>query len=450
MKTLFLLPHVIIGSLSILTMPSGLAGPWIPPTQRGIFGSGQTGSLEWQVRAHGGGCAHPGKASTWCDEASRPEILADMAIEPMMTGWIRSPRTKFVAVSYYAFGSPQVADALCEEASQRGLRVLAVLQDWPTPRGPGSSGYVKLVECAVATPNLRVTKLGGEGGIHHAKIFLASESPNPFDPGQPDANARTVVTVSSANLSHNGVGMHLENWLIMEGPAREPVLRDNWCYVNALPLLATARGDFHQSYTDCRSAARAMSGTVNDNGDTIQFLPMPATRPGRKAIDALLETIAGARNSIHVAAHIFTAARTSRSGLVAELIAAARRGVEVTILLDDNTELVYRRIGPWQHLKVGSDDLEAVRMMLSSPVKLKSIDTNEKNGQLHHNKFIVVDDRILWTGSGNFTASSLGGRNTEQFYLIREPGMVRAYAELWNLLDQSATPFGTLQGENDL
>jgi phosphatidylserine/phosphatidylglycerophosphate/cardiolipin synthase-like enzyme len=367
-----------------------------------------------------------------------------------MVAWIRSPRTRFVAVSYYAFGSPSVADALCEEATQRALKVEAILQDWPSPRGPGSSGYRKLVECAQTTPSLRVTKLGAEGGIHHAKIFLASESPDPFDQASPDTDARTVVTVSSANLSHNGVGMHLENWLIMEGPASEAVLRANWCYVQSLPHLAGARNDFHQAHLACQANARAVSGANASQNDAIQFIPMPATRPARKAIDALLETIASAQKSIHVAAHIFTAARTTRSGLVAELIAAARRGVDVTILLDDDTELVYRRLGPWQRLKVGSDDLEAVQMMLSSPVKLKSVDTNEQTSQLHHNKFIVIDGQTLWTGSGNFTASSLAGRNTEQFYLIRDTAIVQAYNELWNLIDLSATPFGTLQGENGL
>lgn len=419
----------------------------VPAPVRGVFGSGMAGELTWEVRANGGGCAHPDKPDTWCDESNRSSILSDMAIEPFMESYIRSPKTRFVAVSYYAFGSPSVADALCEEAMNRNLQVVAVLQDWPQPRGPGSSGYRKLVECADSTPNLRVTKLGGEGGIHHAKIFLAAESADPFAINAPQPESRMVVTVSSANLSHNGVGMHLENWLIMSGPARERVMRGNWCYVQSLPMLAVNRGDFHSANTTCLTNAAGIAGSIRDTASGIEFIPMPATRPARKAIDGLLEQVSAAQQSIKVAAHIFTAARTPRSGLVAELVAAARRGVEVTILLDDDTEMVYRRLGDWQRLKVGGDDIEAVQMLLSSPVKLRSVDTNEKTSQLHHNKFIVIDDKILWTGSGNFTASSLAGRNTEQFYIVRDAGIVQAYSSIWQVLHTSSVPFGTLVAE---
>jgi hypothetical protein len=411
---------------------------------RGSFGSGQTGVLSWEVRANSGGCGHAGKPGTWCDESNRADILADMAIEPFMESFIRSPKTKFVAISYYAFGSTRIADAICEETSRRELKVEAILQDWPEPRGPGSDGYRKLIDCANSSPNLRVTKLGGEGGIHHAKIFLAAESPDPFDISAPQPEAGMVVTVSSANLSHNGVGMHLENWLILNGPASARVMRGNWCYVKSLPALSTGRGDFHSINSSCLTNAASAADELDLPEDGIQFIPMPATRPARKAIDFLLDQVSSAKHSIKIAAHIFTAARTSRSGLVYELIAAARRGIEVTILLDDDTEMVYRRLGNWQRLKVGGDDIEAVQSLLSSPVKIRSVDTNEKTGQLHHNKFVIFDDETLWTGSGNFTASSLSGRNTEQFYVIKDAEIVNSYSTIWRLLHDSATPFGTL------
>lgn len=411
-----------------------------PRQSRGVFGSGQSGSLSWEVRAHAGGCAHPDKPASWCDESDRPGIVADMGIEDMMVREVNAPGNKFVAVSYYAFGSPRVADAICERTRAGTLRAIAILQDWPNPRGTGSDGYRKLVACAENNPALGVTKLGGEGGIHHAKIFVASESLNPFDPSDLRTDARIIATVSSANLSHNGVGMHLENWLIMQGPASNQVLRGNWCYVNALPLLAGSRGDFHKANTDCLSAAASASHDAIMS--EIEFIPMPATKPAPKAIDALLGMISSSRESIKVAAHIFTAARTSRSGLVSGLIDAARRGVRVEILLDDDTEIVFRRLPGWQRLKVGADDIEAVQTLLSSPVKIKSVDTNEGTSQLHHNKFIIVDDRYLWTGSGNFTASSLAGRNTEQFYVIRDQEITDAYRKIWDILENGSTPFG--------
>ncbi len=449
--------------VAILTLSASIAmsrssvalanGPAVAGS-RGVFGEGVIGDLVWELRANGGGCKHPGKPATWCDESDRSGILSDMAIEDTMVDLIRSPRIRFVAVSYYAFGSPRVADALCEQAASRQLQVSAILQDWPVPRGAGSNGYKKIFECAATTPNLNVVKLGGQGGIHHAKIFLASESLDPFDPAMPDIKAKILVTVSSANLSHNGVGMHLENWLIMNGPASNAVLRSNWCYVKALPLLTDNRPAFHEAHSACLAKAQVNSDSSSEVDVTpsvvgvapVQFIPMPATKPAPKAIDALLALIAGSRQSVKVAAHIFTASRTARSGLVEELIAASRRGVKVEILLDDNTEMAFRRLPGWQHLKVVSDDIDAVQKLLTSPVILRSVDTNEATSQLHHNKFIIVDGHHLWTGSGNFTASSLAGRNTEQFYLIHDMAITAAFGRLWDHINASAIPFGELAG----
>jgi len=450
-----ILPKIVVALLALnasifMSMPGSpvaLANGPAVAGSRGVFGEGVVGDLAWELRANGGGCRHPGKPATWCDESDRPGILSDMAIEDTMVDLIRSPRIRFVAISYYAFGSPRVADALCEQAASRQLKVSAILQDWPVPRGAGSNGYKKIFECAATIPNLRVVKLGGQGGIHHAKIFLASESLDPFDPSMPDIKAKILVTVSSANLSHNGVGMHLENWLIMNGPASNPVLRGNWCYVKALPLLAENRPEFHEVHRTCLANAQAMSGTSSEaRAAPIEFIPMPATKPAPKAIDSLLALIAGSRESVKVAAHIFTASRTAHSGLVEELIAAARRGVKVEILLDDNTEMAFRRLPGWQHLKVGSDDIDAVQKLLTSPVILRSVDTNEATSQLHHNKFIIVDGHELWTGSGNFTASSLAGRNTEQFYVIHDQAITAAFSRVWDLLKKSAVPFGELAG----
>ena len=120
--------------------------------------------------------------------------------------------------------------------------------------------------------------------------------------------------------------------------------------------------------------------------------------------------------------------------------------MKVEILLDDNTEMAFRRLPGWQHLKVGSDDIDAVQKLLTAPVILRSVDTNEATSQLHHNKFIIVDGHDLWTGSGNFTASSLAGRNTEQFYVIHDRAITDAFGRLWDLLDKSAVPFGELAG----
>lgn len=442
---------LIVAALTSLATVTPAAPLEIPGLHQA---AGTVDGLEWQFIASSGGCQHEGYPATWCDESDRANLVANQGIEGQMVKLIRDPATKFAAISYFAFSSPAVATALCEEAESRGLRVVAILHDWPVPRGPGSTAYKKIFECAEDLPNVTATRLGTKGGIHHAKIFLTAESENPFDGTELAINSRITATVSSANLSYKAVGLHLENWLWLSGAATHSVMRQNWCYMQALPSMAEGKRAFDAEQKNClarsESATAAATGTATTDENTtpttgtIEFLGMPATSPSPKAMKRLLELVDGAESSIRIAAHIFTPARERNTGLLARLMAAANRGVRVELVLDDDTEMVYRKLPGWQRLRVGSDDIEAIHTLASSPVKIRSVDTNERSGQLHHNKFMIFDESTVWTGSGNFTASSLGGRNTEQFYVIRDTGITSAYLKLWNDLWTQAKPFGTL------
>lgn len=415
--------------------------------------TGFADGLSWRLISTPADCHHDGHPDTWCDESDRASLLASQGIEERMVNLIRDPSTKFAAISYFAFSSPAVADALCEEAESRALRVVAILHDWPVPRGPGSSAYKKIFACSESLPTVTATRLGARSGLHHAKIFLVANSETPFAEEDSSFQGQMTVTVSSANLSYKAVGLHLENWLWLSGPTTHEVMKRNWCFVQALPELANSKREYDRSQKNCLARAGVVSSnsgtattTTDETPPVFEFLGMPATAPSPKALKRLIALVDGAKKSIKIAAHIFTAARDRNTGLVARLIAAANRGVRVELILDDDTEMVIRKLPGWTRLRVGSDDIEAVQTMLSSPVKIRSVDTNERSGQLHHHKFMVFDDTTVWTGSGNFTASSLAGRNSEQFYVINDHGITTAHLSLWNSLWQLALPYGTSRG----
>ena len=91
----------------------------------------------------------------------------------------------------------------------------------------------------------------------------------------------------------------------------------------------------------------------------------------------------GARHSIRVA--LFT---LTHPNLVDELIIAHRRGVDVTLVLD-------------LHSALGAS-AESVAALKHAGISVRL----SKGVQLFHHKFALIDDRILVTGSANWTKAA--------------------------------------------
>jgi len=109
---------------------------------------------------------------------------------------------------------------------------------------------------------------------------------------------------------------------------------------------------------------------------TSQITPMEA---------ALLDLINGASASIDAAIYSLT-----RQSVIDALLAAHNRGVTVRVVGDDETATGSSRDG-YQALVDGGI----------------TVVTDTVTNTLQHNKFLVVDDEIVWTGSTNFTARGL-------------------------------------------
>ncbi len=99
-----------------------------------------------------------------------------------------------------------------------------------------------------------------------------------------------------------------------------------------------------------------------------------------------------ANNSIEIAMYTFTSSRLAQS-----LIDVARRGVNVKIILEKNNVNQYSR-----YMILKSNGIE---------VRLDS------NPSLMHNKFCIIDDEIVITGSYNWTKAARE-ENDENIVLI--------------------------------
>lgn len=166
----------------------------------------------------------------------------------------------------------------------------------------------------------------------------------------------------------------------------------------------------------CLALALACASTPARAGEAF---PPAATytvafSPGN-ALDTVVEAIREAKVTIYIAAYSFT------SRVVAtELRRAAQRNVKVFVVADA-TDATKR--------------YSATRYLANQGIPVRI------NGQfaIQHNKFMVIDEATVQTGSLNYTAAA-AERNAENVLVVRgAPQLARLYREQWCRLWQGGT-----------
>ena len=128
--------------------------------------------------------------------------------------------------------------------------------------------------------------------------------------------------------------------------------------------------------------------------------------PEGGATQAVVNALAGARQTVLVQAYSFTSAPIARA-----LVAAHQRGVKVQVLLDkSNLSEKYSSADFLQHagLPTFIDSAHAIA----------------------HNKVMIIDGETVITGSFNFTKSA-ERRNAENLLIIRDPTLAAQYTRNW-------------------
>jgi len=122
--------------------------------------------------------------------------------------------------------------------------------------------------------------------------------------------------------------------------------------------------------------------------------------------DAIVELIGSAKESVHVAAYSFTS-----KPIADALIAAARAGRHVQLVLDR------------------SDRTSATAARVRAAGAEVWIDARHP---IMHDKFVIVDGRVVETGSYNYTQQAERG-NAENCLIVRDVELARAYLENWQV-----------------
>ncbi|MFH0878823.1 MAG: phospholipase D-like domain-containing protein [Lentisphaerota bacterium] len=130
--------------------------------------------------------------------------------------------------------------------------------------------------------------------------------------------------------------------------------------------------------------------------------------------EVILQTINEAKESILIAAYAFT-----RTRVAAALVKARRRGVDVRMKVDQRQAEYPLAAKQLAYLEQNSIPVRRISM------------TGEYSAM--HNKFLVVDKRIVITGSYNFTTTAQIS-NWENIVRLESPDMAAGYAREWEAI----------------
>ncbi len=215
---------------------------------------------------------------------------------------------------------------------------------------------------------------GNPAGLQHAKFMIVDQ---------------LTLATGSNNWSSTGTSINEESTIFIKSREGDPLLGGFACHFAAI---------WNNRPTDagaCTNTEVAFS---------------PSTAP----IKLIKEEITRGQKTIDVLMHHFVF-----DDLVTELAKAAERGVRVRVIVNaaDRAEVTG---GKWDRL-------------LAAGGKLRFKQTNAELYQLMHHKLMIVDDRVVVNGSGNWSGSAFF-KNFENYVRYRDPRVARPYSELFDRL----------------
>ena len=127
-------------------------------------------------------------------------------------------------------------------------------------------------------------------------------------------------------------------------------------------------------------------------------------------VQAMLQDLASAHSRVDIAMYSFTINEVANA-----LTQVKQRGVPVELVMESDNM-----------------DSAAVKQMLSAGIPIRGDEVDS----LMHEKFLVIDDRIVWTGSMNMTYTSLC-EDLNNMVRIEDPSLAGRYdAEFSEMFDQ--------------
>ncbi|MCU4924988.1 phospholipase D-like domain-containing protein [Halobacteria archaeon AArc-dxtr1] len=299
----------------------------------------------------------------------------------------------------YTFTDESVASAL-QNAAQRGVEVRVLLDSQPVGGTPAETASI-LEELAAA--GVEVRALGGEGAryrFHHPKYAVADDT----------------VVVTSENWKPAGIGG--------EASRGWGVALEDGDLASALETVFAA--DFAGWDTDSVTEYREQATFVEDDGssetsfpseygpetvpiDSAELLVAPDNAEGR-----LRELLADAEDEILLKQASLGGTDLS---LIEKVVDAARRGVDVRILLDSEWYVEDEN-------QAVADELEEVASTEEIPIEVRLVEPDDRFEKIHA-KSVVIDGETAVVGSANWNENAF--ENNREVLLVLHGQEAAAY-----------------------
>jgi hypothetical protein len=332
-----------------------------------------------------------------CDFTDKAILRRESPIIHGVIEGIDAAQTK-IDVAQFSFSVTEIEHAL-HRAMDRGVTLRIVMNHAQEGR---NSRVNRLEEAGAQVLYLKGRPAQTENGVHglmHNKYMRVDDG---------------VLLTGSNNWSSTGTSFNAENTMRIRTTAGDPMIAAYDCYTEKM---------WAGSFDDAASCS---------DGD-VQFTPgIGAYHLGRDAMNE-------AQTSIDVMMHHLTFDRAVR-----DLAVAAERGVRVRIVVNVADRDEHTKTSNYRRLVAAGGEVRFKR--------------NFTDGfQLQHHKLVIVDDRVLVNGSGNWSGAALFN-NYENYVRYEQLHVVQAFvsefARLWRWslspasLDAGLNPAQQHAGEN--
>lgn len=140
----------------------------------------------------------------------------------------------------------------------------------------------------------------------------------------------------------------------------------------------------------------------------------------------VLKVINTSRESVRLAAYSFTSPKIVRA-----LIAAKRRGVDVQIVVDEDSNLGKGRNGSI------SKGREALNLVANAGIPVRTVGRYA----ILHDKTIVSDGRHVQTGSFNYSQAAAKSNSENVLVVWNNPQLAASYLRHWNSRFAQGAPY---------
>lgn len=297
----------------------------------------------------------------------------------------------------YSIQMKDIPDALIE-ARDRGVKVRIIIDE--SHVYPEADREIKKLMSAGFGIEVRTLRGTRSYGVNHNKITI---------------HDKALVTAGSYNWTFGSTFSNYENTIVFRHPeyVKGYVNYFEWMWSKARTIEQGPSGELPEGYYGI--PPQSPQNMITLNGKSV---PLYLFSPGSDTENKLAALIDAARTSIDAVTFTF-----SSKPIADAIIRAHQRGVKVRFLED---------------IDMAKESYMA-KKVFDAGVPMKWIGGRDAKGSMH-NKFIILDGKVLGTGSYNFTTNA-SVNSFENMVFTDDETVISAYASKFGwFYSQAQTP----------